>query len=493
MESLLQEYMEEGDAERAVSRFHDEMTEADRLEFVVILEKMLWFGPSESMKRFVRLVLERCELPTGIRCRMAEQVYAADDPTYIQKIREWISREDMSVPCRIEWLQKIRDYPNYARPDKIEDWLTLVFHHPTIAPDEFYRYRTLTDAYHTFEAVDMDTLIGILIRYRTEFEETIMYKIMLAQLLLRRDLASPLEAGSQADVFLRGCLDELMAGLVANVYALEMQADICDFFLNTEYTRIDSAYREEAQRTMGRLFMEDMTSELSIFANRQNVHSESIEESSQETLEKLHEKYGAAVGADVFQKVQSWRMEMESWESFKSRSSADQDKITIAINRVVFDKRLYGGTKDSLAAILGLVWKHIHASDHKEELQKRLLEELAEASGQCSTGIAVRLLNTLSGFDDFMIRISYRESILAKVIHYMNRIIMETEDEELQEKLLHEMILPPSRYLDRKNFLTLFREQIPQLKEELYEEFKDNITDTDFDLYLKQALTHYEG
>jgi len=492
METLLQEYMEEGDTEKAVRTFHDDMNDADRLEFVVVLEKMLWFGPSESMKRFVRLLLEQCELPTGIRCRMAEQVYAADDPLYVARIREWLGKEDMSVPCRIEWLQKIRDYPDYTREAKVEDWLKLVLHHPSIAVDEFYCFRVLTDAFHTFESVDMDTLVEIYTRYRVEFNETVMYKIMLTQLLLRRDLSAALEGN--AETFLVGCLDELMAGLMAGIYTLEMQADICDFFLNTEYTRISSAYREEAQRVMGRLFREDMTSELSIFANRQNVHSESIEQSSQNVLEKLHEKYGTSgVGTDVFQKVQSWRMEVEGWECFKEKTNEAQDKITIALNRVVFDKRLYGVTGDSLAAILGLVWKHIHASDHKEELQKRLLEELMEASGQCSTGIAVRLLNTLSGFDDFMLRISYRESILSKVIHYMNKVIMEIEDESLQEKLLHEMILPPSQYLDRKNFLALFRENIPQLKEDLYEEFKDDISDTDFDLYLKQALTHYEG
>jgi hypothetical protein len=154
---------------------------------------------------------------------------------------------------------------------------------------------------------------------------------------------------------------------------------------------------------------------------------------------------------------------------------------------------LYGKTGDLLAGILGLVWRHVHASSHKEELQKRLLEELREASGQCSTGVAVRLLNTLSGFDDFMLKISYREAILARVMHHLNQKIGQVEDPDQRDRLLEEMTVCHSDYIHRKTFLEFFRHEIPQLKETLYEEYSEVLTDTDFDLYLRQALLVYEG
>jgi hypothetical protein len=267
-----------------------------------------------------------------------------------------------------------------------------------------------------------------------------------------------------------------------------MQADICDFFMNIEYSRT-AIYQETAQQRMNRLFQEDMTSSLSFFSNRQNVHSESIEKSSEDIIDQLHGQYGHI--PHDHGKIQQWRVAIEEWSCFQQRSIDDQNKILTAIHRIAFDKRIYGKTGDTLAGILALVWHHIHKSDHCKELQKRLIEELIEASGQCSTGFAVRLLNTLSGFDDFAIKISHREAILTRVIHHLNKIIQTMTDENIRNILLEEMTCPD--YTDRKNFLELFRRHVPQLKEDLYNEFKGHVPDTDFDLYLRQALLHYEN
>lgn len=123
----------------------------------------------------------------------------------------------------------------------------------------------------------------------------------------------------------------------------------------------------------------------------------------------------------------------------------------------------------------------------------RLLQEMTDASGQCSTGIAVRLVNTLSGYDDFMLKISPREAILTRVMHHMNNKIMEVEDPQLQESLLHEMTMPSSDYSRRQNFLDFFKKEIASIKEILFQEYCGIVTDTDFDLYLRQAILTYEG
>lgn len=488
----LQTFMEDGDEEVLVKTFQEDMTPDERIEVVSILEKMLLFGPSKSMIRFVRLVLDSCDICTTIKCRMAELVYEADDPEYIAHIRKWIAMNDMEVACRTQWIRVISPYPNYPQEDQIQDWIQNVFCHPAIAGDAFYRFRMVMEAFQHYEKERMELFVSMMHVYKKLFDDPVMYKVTLAQSMVRKDLETPFAEGSLTLSFLTMCLDELLAVLLQkNHYPAETQADVCDFFLNTEYHRITKDHRNVAEEVMTVLFREDMTSDLSIFANRQNVHAESVEKSSQEVLEKLHEKYGLV--PTHFQLVQKWRVEMEDWEVWKEMDQVSQDKTTLAMNRIVFDKKLYGKTGDTLMSIFGLVWRHIHHSDHKDELQKRLIEELMEASGQCSTGIAVRLLNTLSGFDDFMLTISYRESILAKVMNHMNRAILSVEDETLQDKLLTEMILPHDQYMDRQNFLDLFRKEVPTIKENLYEEFKDFVSDTDFDLFLRQAILHYEG
>lgn len=480
--TIMKTFMEDENIETMINTFQQELTTEDRMEFITVIEKMLFFGPSNSMKRFVRILLDQMDdLPTNIRCRMLEYVYEADDKEYIQKLRSWLCKDDMEVACRVYWLKQLSYYPKYEEEHHLEDWISKVFLNVS---SPFHRNKIVMDAFHTYEENDRFLIyIKIMREYKKIFEDPVMYRVTFAQNLVKKEMDDT--------TFLVECLDELATIMTDPQYPFESQADICDFFLNTEHEIIRLNYHEKAQIKMQELFRENMVSELSIYANRQNVHSSSIENSAQEILEKLHEKYG--LRPTTLEQLQQWRLEMESWDLYKQQEENEQHKVSLCMNRIFFDKRLYGNTKDTLVTIFGLVWRHIHHSEHEKELQKRLLEEMLEASGQCSTGIAVRLVNTLSGYDDFMLKISYKEAILSKVMHHMNTKIMEITDPQLQENLLYEMILPPSQYTNRKNFLEFFRTNIASIKEQLYQEYQEFVSDTDFDLYLKQALIVYEG
>lgn len=477
---LMRAYVEEEEAD-VVDGFQKALTPEEKLEFISVAEKMLFFGPSSAMKRFIRAVLEKCEdLPTGVRCRMLEQVCEADDPSYVATLRSWLGREDMAAACRAYWLKQLSYYPTYADDLHADDWLGTVF---ARVDDPFHRNRIVRDALRTYdENGRFKVFVDVMRRYKREFDDPVMYRVTFAQEIVQRE---------DCPDFVAECLDDLLRVMTDPNEPFETQADVCDFFLNTP-DGIDPSYRAAAEEKMRELFREDLLSELSVYANRQNVHSASIETSAQEVVEKLHEKYG--LRPTTPEQLQQWRLEMEEgWSAFAALDAASQQKVLLCLSRIFFDKRLYGSTKDTLSTIFGLVWRHIAGSTHQEELQKRLVEELVEASGQCSTGIAMRLANTLSGYDDFMLRLSYREDILSKVVHYMNKEITAVGDHDLQEKLLYQMTLPHSRYTDRSDFLSFLRTHIASIKEKLYAEYKDVVSDTDFDLYLKQAIIVYEG
>lgn len=478
---IMRNYMEEEDNKTMMDAFCGELTLEDKTEFLHVVEKMLFFGPSNSMKNFVRVVLDGTpDLPTNLRCRMLEYVYEANEEGYIERLREWVGNEDMEVACRVYWLRQLSYYPLYKDDDHVTDWIGNVF---VRVPEPFHRNRVIMDMFHTYEENErFPTFIRVMREYKKIFEDPVMYRVVFAQNIIRKD---DLEDNS----FIVECLEELLCIMLDDHTSFEAQADICDFFLNTENKHITATYHSHAETKMRELFRENMVSELSFYANRQNVHSESIETSSQEILEKLHEKYG--LRPTTLEKLQQWRIEMEQWDAYKS--SPKQEKISLCMNRIFFDKRLYGSTKDTLATIFGLVWRHIHHSTHEHELKVRLLQEMTDASGQCSTGIAVRLVNTLSGYDDFMLKISPREAILTRVMHHMNNKIMEVEDPQLQESLLHEMTMPSSDYSRRQNFLEFFKKEIASIKEILFQEYCGVVTDTDFDLYLRQAILTYEG
>lgn len=480
--TMMKTYIEEEDEDAMVKGFEEGLDAQDKIEFMNVVEKMLFFGSTSSMKKFVCVLLDRMEgLPTNLRCRMLEHVHEADDPDYIRKMRAWVGNNDLEVACRIQWLKQLSYYTLYEDDHHVQDWIDKVFVH---IADPFHRNRVVMDMFHTYEENErFGVFVRVMREYKKIFDDPVMYMVVFAQNIIKKD-------NLDDETFIPECLDELVGVMTDDQYPFEAQADVCDFFLNTENNYITAQHHQQAEVKMRELFQENMVSHLSLYANRQNVHSESIEKSSQEVLEKLHEKYG--LRPTTLEKLQQWRLEMEDWDVYYKEEKMRQ-KVVLCMNRIFFDKRLYGSTKDTLSTIFGLVWRHIHNSTHKEELQIRLLEEMSDASGQCSTGIAIRLLNTLSGYDDFMIKISYKEAILSRVMHHMNKKIQTLEDPVLQETLLHEMIIPPNEYTERKNFLGFFRKNIADIKEELYPEYSEVVSDTDFDLYLKQALIVYEG
>ena len=66
------------------------------------------------------------------------------------------------------------------------------------------------------------------------------------------------------------------------------------------------------------------------------------------------------------------------------------NKIYLSINRIEIDRSTYLG--NTLSRILVKIWSYIYVNEFKEELNIRLLQELEEMSGTCSSGFVGRLI-----------------------------------------------------------------------------------------------------
>ena len=187
------------------------------------------------------------------------------------------------------------------------------------------------------------------------------------------------------------------------------------------------------------------------------------------------------------------------------------------------DRALYGQYNCSLLHILLKVWTYLTSHESENAMKQRLLEELVEMSGTCSSGFASRLINVISGFGDFNLRISWRDQIIANFTGRLNARAKDIANEEkrnmnakmynfeceleegekrnkklqkllddFQEKVLVEMIVNSNDYASRINFLKFFRKNMLGIRQELYLEFENHIPDTDFDLYFRSAISTYE-
>ena len=65
--------------------------------------------------------------------------------------------------------------------------------------------------------------------------------------------------------------------------------------------------------------------------------------------------------------------------------------------------------------------------------------------------------------------------------------------ENFADNVLNELTVNTSNFRERQHFSLFFRTVIPQIREDMYKEFKEHLDDTSFDLYMRKALMRYEG
>lgn len=332
-----------------------------------------------------------------------------------------------------------------------------------------------------------------------------------------------------------------------------------------------------------------------VFDNAQNIHTEKVEESVAETLEFLSTFHVYSINNNPidFEYVNSHvkkilKEELESIQkdhNFEDNTKitckchvdsthdnfcsdvckefyVKNEKITVAMRRIFMDRALYSKFNNSLVNILLKIYTYIQTQEDesiKLELYKRMLQELEEMSGTCSSGFASRLVNVISGYGNFNIRISFEDQIISNFSGRLNAVarsitspdsifrldkiedvvelclleddkndlrtnielklnpeasiekkpkirdivlyfLSENREEKIEECIqyfaelvFNEMAIKSSMYSKRRFFALFFRTYVSKIREELSIEFKEFVSETDFDLFFRKAIMTYEG
>jgi hypothetical protein len=276
-------------------------------------------------------------------------------------------------------------------------------------------------------------------------------------------------------------IQPILYAICENVeYSENVRADACDTLL---YGGTDE-YKQKARiiiNTLGNVKNIDKT----IYGNSQNVHVEEIEKSIIQGIEFLN-KF-------ELMKVNNQNIDFDYVKNQIISVVTEQniDRINLALNRILIDKTIYT-YNCTLLNILLRVWTYISSHESEDEIKKRLIEELEDMADTCSSGFISRLINVISGFGEFNLQISWRDQIIANFSARLNTKIRDIDDLNLRDKILSEMILPVDNYTERKRFLKFLRNNLLIIRSELYNEFKNYISDTDFDLYFRTAVSQYE-
>jgi len=458
-----------------------------------------------------------------------------------------------------------------------------------------YRYKVLLSLENKIPEKN-DLIKDIFLSFLSEGANMTMYKILCAQYLLRyhqheesRFLLSEEVIRNVQTIVLSFAEDEYLD--------YNLRADAADTILN-----LGNEENKKLARDIIMMLGRTVNSKsISIFDNSQNVHTKEIEKSLLPTLEFLvklptYQVENKDIDFDwikdkvlgVFEikdctkcvyekcfhkkcklcKSCIYTNEFEPYEDmiFSSLRETDDleeycmpesnfccnnceatynyiDKVNISLNRIYLDRILYSKYNQTLLNILTKVATFIFTHERESELIIRLKEELYDMSGTCSTGFASRLINTLSGYNDFNIKISFSDQIVANFIgrvnkrlqtivenkeyyttksneivwiYMKNNDLIDSETEQTREDLVENFLqdqrtekisnavvefsdnivlelLDRNAYTNRPYFIKFFRDCVPSLREELYIEFKDYVSDEEFDMAIRKAILNYES
>lgn len=479
--------------------------------------------------------------------------------------------EGLATPCRIIAVCTLMRCEKYKT--SADKYFREIIKDKRIDCD--FRYKTILSLERDNTIIDKKYFLkNSCLDFIRDSDNRTMYRILAGQYLLQKRYCNDLETFT-VETFLIGFAED-------NELDYDLRADAADTLLN-----LGTYDFKNKARDIIILLGRSLGTVRTVFDNAQNVHTSEVETSILEALEFLASIPLLHVGGNAIDftyisgqinellksqipkreaegnchKCPNCKCAVEDTLNCCSTTCEQQFqthlKIYVALNRIYMDRALYSKFNNTLLNILLKVWTYIIGHDSENEMKTRLLQELEEMSGTCSTGFASRLINVISGFGDFNIRISWEDQVVANVTGRLNALARKITDphshyfttklndvvelwinrnkdikqavidslttskkltdlptmkdiiteyleqgreekittcvEDFRDEVFNEMIVTSSKFANRQNFLLFFRTSMLPIREEMYKEFQDLISDSDFDMFFRKAIISYEG
>ena len=456
---------------------------------------------------------------------------------------------DLATPFKVETICKLMRNEKY-KTNALKYFLNVINNEVL---DCDYRYKTILSLEKRGLVLQDYFIFESCLEFLGKTFNFTMYRILSSQNLLQN-------FSTAIDETKRNFIETTLLSFAKDgTLDYNLRADAADTLLNLGGEEMKKQGREIIY-FLGQVYGQADT----VFQNAQNVHVEEIEKSVLEIIKNLSNYPTLKVDGNIIDyeyvknKITKYMEDLfkvcfdvecsncEENEKIKFCSKDCDEtyqkkmKIKVAFNRISMDKALY--FNNSVSNIIVKVWSYISNNENREEMQKRIVEELEEMSGTCSSGFASRIVNSITGFGEFDIHISWEDQIVSNFSGRLNayaRKICDTpifRDElwdevlrvylnnnkfltnnsfekrkekfllnknldqiktecidEFYENVLNEMAVKSSKFAERSHFLLFFKTYMPIIYKEMFDEFKDLITDSEFDLSFRRAISVYEG
>lgn len=434
------------------------------IEIINKLRMMYELSGIKNLRSFLYEICSKSSIGPFLKSISAEALCSHNDKLGYQALNNILPflGDDIGTPYKIELIKTLMKSEEYKEP--ASNYFCNIINNMMLDCD--YRYKTILSLENNYFLEQACTV------FINNDKNNIRYRILSGQILLKLNTNNKIIENILLD-FAKNDQNDYNA-----------RADATDVLLQLG--------SEDIKKIARQIIMElGKTKGTGIYNNAQNVHVKDIEDSVKQALEFLQgfeimQYRGKVISTDFVEKKIFNIIREEKLDT-------DLDKIKVSLNRINMDRALYSKYNCTLSLILLKVWTYMSDHKHENDMKKRLIEELVEMAETCSSGFVTRLVNSMSGFGDFSMKISWRDQIVSNFSGRLNARIRDIDNLTFQEKVLNEMTIESCKYEDRKNFLKFFRKNILDIRGELYDEFKEYINDSDFDLYFRAALSVYEN
>jgi hypothetical protein len=495
-------------------------------EFINRLSMMYTMSGTKLLEKYLYAMCIKCDISSFLKIIAAKSLCSFNPEKELgYKALNTVCQDMINVatPCQIEAICVLMLHVSYKQ-DSLK-YFCKIINNPILECD--YRYKTIL----SLENKDIPSRSYFIKESITEFFKNIknmtLYRILAGQYLIQKSKITGDEL-KNTEITLLGFAQDTFLDY-------NLRADSADVVL-----QLGSDDNKKTAREIIMVLGRQDGNVKTIFDNSQNVHINEIEQSVLEALEFLssinmktlsdipgtaqitfdyvkkhiEDELEKSKPIEPKRKTKKYKEEIKFYEE-------KEDMIKISLNRIYMDRALYSKYNCSLLHIILKIWTYLSNHDSEDDMKTRLLEELIDMSGTCSSGFASRLVNVISGYGDFNMSISWRDQIIANFTGRLNararditnekyikknsniyNIATPCEEESIQKLnemlenfqglVLEEMSVNSNDFNSRRNFLKFFRKNMLDIRQEMYEEFKHHITDTDYDLYFRAAIATYE-
>ena len=303
------------------------------------------------------------------------------------------------------------------------------------------------------------------------------YRILSGQFLL--DVTPKGEA--------RKAVEEALLAIASNPHCRDgVRADAADVLIR----RCKGAVKEQAQAVVAALgYAQVRAQDQTVYSDRQNVHNSTISKSVRNFIETVvhNSEYVPETFFTIHKQVSTLVSEAKIDESMRKKCFRSLDRLSI-------DTATFTQYNVGIADVFGYVWWRVKTHEHRAQLERRLLEELADMAETCSSGHTWRFVNVLSVYVENIMTISWEDQIKANLVGRIAARIRDIDNEQLKDQVslgaLGSASAEPAELAAYSQFVT---KNLEEVQVELFKEFVEEgyVDAAKFQQHFDKAAARY--